>query len=418
MSGFSALDAFAGYGIELEYMIVDRQTLSVLPIADELLNQAAGAGAYVSEVQRGPLAWSNELVLHLIELKNRCPSPALESLPAAFEVEVRCINRALAPIGARLMPTGTHPWMDPRTETRLWPHDNAIVYRTYDRIFNCSGHGWANLQSMHVNLPFADDTQFARLHAAVRLVLPILPAIAASSPIVEGSFTGFMDFRMEAYRSHPIRVPSLIGQVIPDTVANRTEYETTILAPMYRDIAPLDPEGVLRHEWLNARGAIPRFDRNAMEIRVIDLQECPLADLAIAAALVSVVRTLYDGELAPLAAQQAIGTDALVNIMLACIRDAEQAIIEDTEYLQILGVPGRRCEARDLWRQLIEATLRVSPGQQKAWQEPLRVILEQGPLARRIVRAVGTDCARARLHAVYRELCHCLEDGRMFLGLD
>ena len=43
---------------------------------------------------------------------------------------------------------------------------------------------------MHVNLPFADDAQFARLHAAIRLVLPLLPALAASSPIAEGSVIG------------------------------------------------------------------------------------------------------------------------------------------------------------------------------------------------------------------------------------
>jgi len=35
MSGARVIHAFAGYGIELEYMLVDRETLSVLPVADE-----------------------------------------------------------------------------------------------------------------------------------------------------------------------------------------------------------------------------------------------------------------------------------------------------------------------------------------------------------------------------------------------
>ena len=30
------LPAFSGYGIELEYMIVDRRTLSILPIAEKV----------------------------------------------------------------------------------------------------------------------------------------------------------------------------------------------------------------------------------------------------------------------------------------------------------------------------------------------------------------------------------------------
>ena len=147
------------------------------------------------------------------------------------------IDQLLEPMGARLMPTAMHPWMDPRTETRLWPHDNALIYQAYDRIFDCKKHGQANLQSMHINLPFADDAEFARLHAAIRLVLPIIPALAASSPIADGKASGYLDYRMEAYRTAVQRVPSAIGQVIPDTVNSRAEYrgaDTRTLVPRDR----------------------------------------------------------------------------------------------------------------------------------------------------------------------------------------
>lgn len=410
----SVLAAFAGYGVELEYMIVDRQTLSVLPMADELLRRAAGD--YTAEVRRGAAAWSNELALHVVELKNPSPVPVLEPLAAVFQAEVGHINRLLEPLGARLMPTAMHPWMDPRSETRLWPHDHAIIYQTYDRIFDCKRHGWANLQSMHLNLPFAGDAEFARLHAAIRLLLPILPALAASSPIVEGKYSGFPDFRMESYLGHESKIPSLLGRVIPDTAARRADYETRILAPMYRDIAPYDPHGVLRHEWLNSRGVVPRFARNALEIRIIDVQECPQADLAIAAATAATVRALYDAQWASLQAQQEFATDDLVEILLACIRDAEQAVIDNPRYLRLLGYPGLRCEAGELWRHLVEAMGRNDPAQRGIWQQPLNAILRQGPLARRIVRAVGADLSGARLREIYRELCDCLKDGRMFVG--
>ena len=36
-----------------------------------------------------------------------------------------------------------------------------------------------------LNLPFSSDEEFGRLHAAIRLLLPLLPALAASSPLVE-----------------------------------------------------------------------------------------------------------------------------------------------------------------------------------------------------------------------------------------
>jgi carboxylate-amine ligase len=409
MPAAHALPAFAGYGIELEYMIVDRQTLAVMPIADRLLR--AGAGEVTPDVDRGPFGWSNEIVLHLVEIKNARPDPSIEPLAMGFQAEVRSINRLLEPMSACLMPGAMHPWMDPATETHLWPHDHAPIYQAYDRIFGCKKHGQANLQSMHLNLPFADDGEFARLHAAVRLVLPILPALAASSPIADGMPSGLLDTRMEGYRTAVGRIPSVIGQAIPDTICSRAEYESRILAPMYRDIAPFDPEGVLRHEWLNARGAIPRFGRNAIEIRVIDVQECPQADLAIAAAATAAIRSLYHVDSATLAEQQAVPTDALENILLACIRDAERALIDDAGYLRLLGFPGRHCRAGELWHHLIETTSLERSG---PWREPLRAILEHGPLARRILHALGSGFGQAHLHAVYRKLCDCLEAGRMF----
>jgi gamma-glutamyl:cysteine ligase YbdK (ATP-grasp superfamily) len=420
------LHAFMGCGIELEYMIVDRDRLSVLPIADRLLRTAAGVDAgdagEVSEVRRGLLGWSNELVAHLIEVKNLRPSASLSQLPQAFQAEIGQINRLLQQMNARLMPGAMHPWMDPRSETRLWPHDPDGIYRSYARIFDVRSHGWANLQSMHINLPFADDEEFARLHAAIRLVLPILPALAASSPIAEGRATGFADYRMQTYSGNAQAIPSIAGLVIPDTVSSRAAYEHDVLASMYRDIAPHDPDRILRREWLNSRGAIARFDRNAIEIRVVDTQECPYADLAIAAAAMETVRWLYrqsdhDSKygLRDLQRQQQMPTASLAALLRACIRDADQSMIEDEDYLQLFGFPGARCSANDLWWHLIGRMMDEDASHARQWESAWRVMLEQGPLARRILRAVGGDFSPGRLQEVYRQLCDCLQEGRLFV---
>lgn len=410
------LPAFGGYGIELEYMLVARDRLSVLPVADRLLlDEAVGHAAAGADESR-LLDWSNELVLHVIEIKNPRPVAALTLLPDAFQAEVRQINRLLEPLGARLMPGAMHPWMDPKTETRLWPHDNHAIYRTYDRIFDTRSHGWANLQSMHINLPFADDAEFARLHAAIRLVLPVLPALAASSPVADGRITGWADYRMHVYCGNAQAMPSIAGMVVPETVTGRAAYEQRILAPMYRAVAPHDPEQVLRHEWLNSRGAIARFDRNAIEIRVVDTQECPQADLAVAAAACASVRMLYDGAQAPLVEQQEMPTAALAAILQGCIRDAEQSVIDNGDYLRLLDYPGQRCSAGELWQFLVGCSSELDS---EPWRAPLQAILAHGPLARRILRALGGDCGecpRPRLEAVYRQLCDCLHEGRMFIA--
>jgi hypothetical protein len=90
------------------------------------------------------------------------------------------------------------------------------VYEAFDRIFDCRGHGWANLQSAHLNLPFSDAEEFGRLHAAIRLLLPILPALAASSPVMDGRLTGRVDSRLDVYRHNARRVPQVSGRVVPE----------------------------------------------------------------------------------------------------------------------------------------------------------------------------------------------------------
>ncbi len=399
------LHLFDAFGVELEYMIVDADSLSVRPISDAVLHKVAGE--YLSEIEMGEISWSNELALHVIELKTNGPADSLAPLAALFQQHVKQINDVLKPLGARLMPTAMHPWMDPDRELKLWPHEYNPVYEAYNRIFDCRGHGWANLQSVHLNLPFADDEEFGRLHAAIRLLMPIMPALAASSPVVEGKITGIADNRMEVYRNNSRLVPSLAGNVIPEPVFTRADYERQIFDKMYADIAPHDTDGILQHEWLNSRGAIARFERNTIEIRVLDVQECPAADLAICAATVSVLRALSEQRWTDEAEQRSIGVEPLSAILLDTIRDAEAAAITNREYLRQFGYGGERCSARELWRHLVQATTDA------AHSPALNTILEQGPLSRRITRALGDD-VEGRLVSVYRRLCDCLAEGKLF----
>lgn len=406
------LGLFEGIGIELEYMIVDRESLSVRPIADELLKQVGGG--YELQVELGPVAWSNELALHVIEMKCNGPVRSLSGLGTLFHEHVGRMQQLLRPSSARLLPTAMHPWMNPERELRLWPHENDIVYQTFDRIFDCRGHGWSNLQSMHINLPFSNDDEFGRLHAAMRMLLPILPALAASSPLVEGKRTGFLDTRVDVYRNNARRVPSVTGLVIPEPVFTRADYEQKLLEPMYRDLAPHDPEGILRHEWANARGCIARFERMAIEIRLLDLQECPQVDLAIAAAVVGAVKDLVTEGPSSYATQKSFSAEELAPLLLSTIRDADEALIEDQRFLSAVGHRGPApARAGDVWRSIVERVRAADP-RQSEWQEELDVILDHGCLARRIARAVGEAPAHERLLSVYQELAACLDRGRPF----
>ncbi len=409
-----ALGWFDAFGVELEYMIVDAAGLSVRPIADELLKREAGELA--SDVERGPITWSNELVLHVVELKTTDPAPSLAPLPKAFQENVEHVNSLLSLLDARLMPTAMHPTMDPHKEMRLWPHDSEEIYAAFHRIFDCSGHGWANLQSVHLNLPFADDSQFAPLHAAVRLILPLLPALAASSPVADGRITGLADTRLDAYGANARRIPSVAGSVVPEPVFSRGDYEQSILQVIYRDMAAHDPHGILRYEWVNARGAIARFDRNTIEIRVLDMQECPLADVAICAVVVEVLRALSHGRWTDPIEQQRMPTERLAEVLRAVIAQGDRAVIRDGNLLRHFGLSNvDSLTAGELWRHLIEQ-VGLLDDRDGPWREPLSVILDQGNLSRRITDALGTDASRQHIDDVYRRLCDCLAAGAMFTG--
>ncbi len=413
------LSLFEGFGIELEYMIVDAASLDVKPIADRLIE--AESGTIENEIERGPFAWSNELARHVIEVKTNGPGPCFAGTGAGFEAELRRMDALLAPMGARLLPTAMHPWMDAARDFELWPHGSHEIYDAFHRIFDCRGHGWANLQSAHLNLPFANDEEFGRLHAAIRALLPILPALAASSPVVDGRITGFMDTRLDVYRTNARRLPSISGSVVPEPVFTRADYQA-LLAGLYADIAPLDPQGLLQHEWLNARGCIARFDRMALEIRVLDVQETPRADLAIHAAITASLRALCGMDGAAQARLRALDTAALAEILRATTREAERTQIVDPAYLRALGFDAQPRCASDLWCELQERDFAHDP-LYAALREPLDVIRDEGTLSTRILRRLralasgrgspSSAPTRETLREVYGELADCLRDGRM-----
>jgi carboxylate-amine ligase len=404
------LGLFEAYGIEVEYMLVDGETLDVAPAADALLE--AAAGELSDEFENGSVAWNNELALHVIEFKCNGPRPSLAGLGAAFHDNVRLANEKLGREGLRLMPTAMHPWMDPN-RVQLWPHGTRVLYETFDRIFSCKGHGWANLQSQQINLPFAGDEEFARLHAAVRFLLPILPGLAASSPLVDGERNGVLDNRLLVYRLNCARVPSVTGEVVPEPVGSIGEYHERVLERIYADLATLDPEGVLRHEWVNARGAIARFDRNAIEIRVLDVQETPAIDVAYAELIVEVLKLLCAEQWLDVAGMNRRRTAELGTLLVLAARQGEGAGIGDKHYLRALGYRGTFTELKGLWEHLIETvskrgSLAVGTGRL------LEHYLRHGTLATRIGKAVGLLPARAKIARVYEELCEALAEGRPF----
>lgn len=397
------------YGIEMEYMIVDRDTLDVLPRADVVLGKDKN-GEQLSDVEHGAIGLSNELVSHVLEFKCAEPVDNLKKLGNTFHHEILKANESLKSINAMLLPTAAHPFMDPAV-MQLWPYDCLDIYQAYDRIFNCKGHGWANLQSTHINLSFNGDEEFGKLHAAIRALLPLIPAVAASSPFLDSKYCGFLDGRIETYRHNQEKIPSITGKVIPEAVFTYKDYEEQIFNRVKADIAPYDPEHLLNHFFLNSRGAIARFDRGAVEIRLVDIQECPDADIAIAEWEVAVLKGLAEGAFASKKEIRALDTDALAKILLATTKTAEDTVIADRNYLKAWNIDASEITAKELVQNITD---KVKNSISQHSLELLQQMFKRGTLASALVKNIGANPSRENFVNEYRQLACCLTQNKLY----
>ncbi|MDQ8201911.1 glutamate-cysteine ligase family protein [Pelagicoccus sp. SDUM812003] len=406
------LSLFQAFGIELEYMIVDRDSLRPRPIAESILLDADGNT--VQEVSLGSIDVSNELATHVLEFKTAAPTSDLEKLENDFAAAITEMNKRLATQNAMLAPGGMHPFMNPEIEGRTWSKGDRTIYETYDRIFSCKSHGWFNLQSCHINLPFANEQEFARLHAAIILILPYLPALCASSPFIEGEHRGSLDTRILVYKNNQIKVPEIIGSIIPEPVFSYAEYQSQILQKTYAAIAPLDPDGILQYEWLNSRGAIARFDRNAIEIRLLDTQECPTQDIGICSLIIALLEKLCSldiDELKTLARRYP--PERRKQQLLAIAQDGFEADLDLRDLADVFQLNAKATTVGELWDRVVDE-LKQHPRVSKR-KEALGYVLQEGNLAERLLNHVGATPTQKQLETALRELANCLAQGKPFV---
>ncbi|HOP63535.1 MAG TPA: glutamate-cysteine ligase family protein [Spirochaetota bacterium] len=406
------LGLFEATGIELEYMITDSDTLDVMPICDKILFDISGSidNEVYPDGEDGFSAWSNELALHVLEFKSLNPVRDIKGAGHLFRREINTANRLLEKYNAKLLPSAMHPWMIPDAEFKIWPYGNREIYEAFDRIFGCKGHGWSNLQSLHINLPFKNNEEFRKLHTAIRILLPVINALTASSPFVEGKFSGFHDYRLEIYRTNSIKIPSITGYIIPEPVQGIEEYNTEILDRIYQDLENFDPTGILKEEWINARGCIARFDRGAIEIRTSDIQECPEADIACASLIIEVLKKLVYEEISSIDEQLSHETYPLYKILLSVARNGD-TVIDDPDYLHVFGLK-KPCSALNFWEQMASLFF-PDAGPEAPY---LSNIFKHGNLSRRILNATGLSPSRDTLKSIYKKLSASLATGEQFLS--
>src|SRR5690606_3693051 len=235
-------------GLELEYPTVD-EDLDVVALVEPAFRMVAGRGT--SDIELDRVGFSNEIADHVFEVKTLDPVMSLRDADEAIVTGIRRFSEVLKQEwGARLLPTAMHPWFDPR-DARLWTRSGLRIYTTYAQIFDIRTHGWMNVQATHLNLPFGTERETMAMHTAAAMLIPYLPAIAASSPVHDGRLQPFADSRLGWILQHQSRIPETCGRVVPEYVDSYNAYRRDILQPMYNALDRFPHSEPIRHEFLN-----------------------------------------------------------------------------------------------------------------------------------------------------------------------
>jgi carboxylate-amine ligase len=188
-------------GLEEEFAVLDPQTLDLVPRFEELRTSAAA---------RDPVlfaAITGELISSEIEIVSGRGEDLNDALARQRDRRRRLFALA-TDHGVVLGSTGTHPWADYRKQ----PNIDTEHYRRV-----VEGLGYVarrnNTFSLHVHVGVRDADRAVRVCDRLRPVLPVLLAVSASSPFLDGLDTLLHSVRSQIFtKSFPrCGVPDAYG---------------------------------------------------------------------------------------------------------------------------------------------------------------------------------------------------------------
>jgi gamma-glutamyl:cysteine ligase YbdK (ATP-grasp superfamily) len=337
-----------------------------------------------------------------MEIKANEPFKSPIEFEETMQNAVTVLNQIVQKHGAMLLGTGMHPLLR-LEDTAIWSHYHKKIYQQYGKIFNLNQHGWLNIQSFHLNLPFQKEVDAIQIHNQLTNLCAYLPAITASSPIFEGKIGSEIDNRLKFYKINQKEVPSVTGDVIPEYVTSFSQYKNEIIGRYSRELISSGVDKtLLNREWVNSRGIIFRFDRQALEVRVMDEQECVKSDVAMACFVRASLRGLI-----------ASNADLLPHNLLV---ENFNSVVKDGLNAAVSSPNGKT--ARQVCKYFFDLAQKHATGDEKKYLWLAAKRIEEGSLSERI-RANILRCAeKTGFHQaivdVYSTLIKCLSDNEIY----
>jgi glutamate---cysteine ligase / carboxylate-amine ligase len=250
-------------GVEEEFSILRPDTLDLVPRFEELRAAAAEDDRLLSDSITG------ELIASEIEIISGTGSDLGDALARQRDRRGRLFALAEAR-GAALGATGTHPWADYR--------DQAIIdTEHYRRVEEGLKYvAWRNNTfSLHVHLGVRDVDRAVRACDRLRPVLPLLLAISANSPYLDGRDSGLHSARTQSFTKSFPRCG------VPDAFGSWGAYRSYIeFLVRTRSIVEFT------QVWWSVR---PHFSFGTVEVRICDAQATAQESDALAALMAACI---------------------------------------------------------------------------------------------------------------------------------
>jgi glutamate---cysteine ligase / carboxylate-amine ligase len=330
-------------GLEEEFSILDPDTLDLCPRFEEL-RDAAKADEVLHDSITG------ELISSEIEIISGAGEDLHDALQRQREHRRRLFALAAAR-GAALGATGTHPWADYREQ----PIIETDHYRRVER--DLKYVAWRNNTfSLHVHVGVRGIDRAVRVCDRLRPVLPLLLAISANSPYLDGRDSGLHSARTQSFTKSFPRCG------VPDPFGSWSAYREYI-----EFLCDTDSIIEFTQVWWSVR---PHFSFGTVELRICDAQAT---------------------------AQE---SEALASLMVACIAQAARDVDECVPFID----PAPRLIEENMWRAIRFGLDGRLIDLERATEYPARGAIERLAAWTAPVRAeIGIDPAFAERNGAQRQ---------------
>lgn len=277
-------------GIEEEFAILDSSTLDLVPRFEGLLALAEARDPQLREGITG------ELISSEIEIVSGRGEDLADAIGKQRDRRRRLFSLVEGE-GLSLGSTGTHPWADYREQSVI---DTEHYHRVADGLRYVAARN--NTFSLHVHVGVNDVDRAIKVCDRLRPTLPLLLALSASSPYLDGRDSGLHSARTQTFtRSFPrCGVPDAFGS----WPAYRRYIETLVKTSSIVEFTQV---------WWSVR---PHFAFGTVEVRICDAQ-------------------VSGGE-----------SEALTSLIVACVAQAARDVDEGAPFVD----PPPRLVEENMWR--------------------------------------------------------------------